>query len=152
MQIVDNVSCSHPPLWTASDQHFGNYLQDIALSKPAKPITQQHLWSLCMNPHDCLVVQAKLVSQISGMLSSFAQQKTQEVSRTVASLQSQLATGRNAIGGSFSELHNLSAATAGHVQVCRGFEYPVKHCTQPKVPALSLLQMSTCCCLLCCCT
>ena len=65
-----------------------------------------------------LLLQAKLVSQIGEMLSSFAQQKTQEVSRTVASLQSQLASGRNAVDGSFSELHNLSAATAGHTQVC----------------------------------
>lgn len=65
-----------------------------------------------------LAMQAKLVSRVSDMLSAFAQQKVQEVSRTVASLQSQLATGKLAIGGSFSELHTLSAATAGHTQVC----------------------------------
>ena len=68
--------------------------------------------------HKALVLQAKIVSQIGEILSSFAQQKTQEVSRTVASLQSQLASGRHAIDGSFSELHNLSAATVGHTQVC----------------------------------
>lgn len=63
------------------------------------------------------VLQAMLVEQIGSMLTSFTQRKTEEVSRTVAGLHSQLDTGRNAVGSSFAELGTLSTAAAGHLQV-----------------------------------
>ncbi|KAL0048004.1 hypothetical protein WJX82_005489 [Trebouxia sp. C0006] len=61
--------------------------------------------------------QAKLVEQIGSMLSSFTQRKTEEVSRTVATIHSQLDSSRHAVGSSFAELATLSASTAGHFQV-----------------------------------
>ena len=63
------------------------------------------------------VLQAMLVEQIGSMLSSFTQRKTEEVSRTVAGLNSQLDSGRNAVGSSFAELGTLSTTAAGHLQV-----------------------------------
>ena len=58
-----------------------------------------------------------LVEQIGSMLTSFTQRKTEEVSRTVAGLNSQLDSGRNAVGSSFAELGTLSTTAAGHLQV-----------------------------------
>ena len=62
-------------------------------------------------------LQSKLVEQIGAMLSSFAQRRSEEVSRTMASLNSQLDSSRNAIGMSFAEISNLGTATTGHLQV-----------------------------------
>ena len=64
------------------------------------------------------MLQAKLVEQIGSMLTSFTQRKTEEVSRTVAGLHSQLDSGKSAIGTSFAGLDSLSAAAASHLQVC----------------------------------
>ena len=57
------------------------------------------------------------MEQIGSMLSSFTQRKTEEVSRTVATIHSQLDSSRHAVGSSFAELATLSASTAGHFQV-----------------------------------
>lgn len=62
-------------------------------------------------------LQSKLVEQIGSMLSSFAQRKSEEVSRTVASFNSQLDSGRSAVGACFAELGSLADATTGHLQV-----------------------------------
>ena len=57
------------------------------------------------------------MEQIGSMLSSFTQRRTEEVSRTVASIHSQLDSSRDAVGSSFTELATLSASAAGHFQV-----------------------------------
>lgn len=72
-------------------------------------------------------MQVKLVDQIGAILTSFTQRKTEEVSRTVAGLHSQLDNGRNAVGSSFAQLGNLSAAAAGRLQVGHPTVFPLTH-------------------------
>ena len=79
------------------------------------------LWTHLLTDQFCVRCQARLVEQIGAMLTSFTQRKTEEVSRTVAGLHSQLDSGRTAIGSSFAELNNLSTAATGHLQVSVSF-------------------------------
>lgn len=73
------------------------------------------------------------MEQIGAMLASFTQRKTEEVSRTVAGLHSQLDSGRTAIGSSFAELNNLSIAATGHLQVslCHTCLSLIMNCSSP---------------------
>ncbi|DBB12142.1 TPA: hypothetical protein ACH3X3_006251 [Trebouxia sp. C0006] len=89
-QTVDHTLDSHSAALNQFDQQFASSMQEE---------------------------QAKLVEQIGSMLSSFTQRKTEEVSRTVATIHSQLDSSRHAVGSSFAELATLSASTAGHFQV-----------------------------------
>lgn len=73
------------------------------------------------------------MEQIGSMLSSFTQRKTEEVSRTVATIHSQLDSSRHAVGSSFAELATLSASTAGHCQV--RLPSPPMHCYHKKSEA-----------------
>ena len=90
----------------------GAFCAQLSLSQ-CLPVHARHL--VCKSKS--WVLQAMLVEQIGSMLTSFTQRKTEEVSRTVAGLHSQLDTGRNAVGSSFAELGTLSTAAAGHLQV-----------------------------------
>ena len=86
------------------------------------------------------MLQSKLVEQISAMLTSFTQRRTEHVNRTVAGLNSQLDSDRNAIGTSFAELHNLATATTGHLQVS-GLDISIIPCRLDTVGLLFRLRM-----------